>query len=59
MADVATVSVEPIEFIDLGAQRRRIGWMSHDGERLGPDLVCPRSGRRYREAGADRIEEIL
>jgi len=25
MADVATVSVEPIEFIDLGAQRRRIG----------------------------------
>ena len=25
MADVATVSAEPIEFIDLGAQRRRIG----------------------------------
>src|SRR3954462_419953 len=25
MAEVATVSVEPIEFIDLGAQRRRIG----------------------------------
>jgi len=25
MADVATVSVEPIEFVDLGAQRRRIG----------------------------------
>lgn len=25
MADVATVPVEPIEFIDLGAQRRRIG----------------------------------
>ena len=25
MADVAAVSVEPIEFIDLGAQRRRIG----------------------------------
>jgi len=25
MADVATVLVEPIEFIDLGAQRRRIG----------------------------------
>jgi UDP-2-acetamido-3-amino-2,3-dideoxy-glucuronate N-acetyltransferase len=42
-----------------GVPARRIGWMSHDGERLGPDLVCPRSGRRYREAGADRIEEIL
>jgi dTDP-4-amino-4,6-dideoxygalactose transaminase len=25
MADVTTVSVEPVEFIDLGAQRRRIG----------------------------------
>src|SRR6185369_4757876 len=38
-----------------GVPARRIGWMSHDGERLGPDLVCPRSGRRYREAGPDRI----
>ena len=41
-----------------GVPARRIGWMSHDGEKLGPDLVCPRSGRRYREAGPDRIEEI-
>jgi predicted dehydrogenase/acetyltransferase-like isoleucine patch superfamily enzyme len=42
-----------------GVPARRIGWMSHDGERLGADLVCPRSGRRYREAGSDRIEEIV
>jgi predicted dehydrogenase/acetyltransferase-like isoleucine patch superfamily enzyme len=41
-----------------GVPARRIGWMSRDGERLGPDLVCPRSGRRYREAGPDRLEEI-
>jgi len=41
-----------------GVPARRIGWMSRDGERLGPDLVCPRSGRRYREAGPDSIEEI-
>jgi len=41
-----------------GVPARRIGWMSHAGEKLGPDLVCPRSGRRYREAGPDRIEEI-
>lgn len=41
-----------------GVPARRIGWMSHDGERLGPDLVCPRSGRRYREAEPERIEEI-
>jgi UDP-2-acetamido-3-amino-2,3-dideoxy-glucuronate N-acetyltransferase len=41
-----------------GVPARRIGWMSHDGERLGPDLVCPRSGRRYRACGRDRLEEI-
>jgi len=38
---------------------RRVGWMSRDGERLGPDLVCPRSGRRYCQIGPDRIEEIV
>jgi len=42
-----------------GVPARHIGWVSHTGERLGPDLVCPRSGRRYREAGPDRIEEIV
>ena len=41
-----------------GVPARRIGWMSHAGERLGLDLVCPRSGRRYRETAADRLEEI-
>jgi acetyltransferase-like isoleucine patch superfamily enzyme len=41
-----------------GVPARRIGWISHDGERLGADLVCPRSGRRYREVGADRLEEV-
>jgi UDP-2-acetamido-3-amino-2,3-dideoxy-glucuronate N-acetyltransferase len=41
-----------------GVPARRIGWMSAAGERLGADLVCPRSGRRYREAGPDCIEEI-
>ena len=33
----------------VGVPARRIGWVSHDGERLGADLVCPRSGRRYTE----------
>lgn len=42
----------------VGSPARRIGWMSHDGERLGPDLVCPRSGRRYRAAGPDQLEEV-
>ncbi|GAB4370647.1 MAG: O-antigen biosynthesis protein WlbB [Kiloniellaceae bacterium] len=42
----------------VGVPARRIGWVSHAGERLGDDLVCPREGRRYRLAGPDLLEEI-
>lgn len=31
----------------VGNPARAVGWMSHEGEHLGPDLVCPRSRRRY------------
>lgn len=41
-----------------GVPARRIGWMSHAGARLGPDLVCPETGRRYRETAPDTLEEI-
>lgn len=41
-----------------GVPARRIGWMSHDGVKLGPDLICPETGRRYRETGPDTLEEI-
>ena len=41
-----------------GVPARRIGWMGHHGEKLGPDLVCPATGRRYRETEADQLEEI-
>ena len=30
-----------------GNPARRIGWMSRAGERLGSDLICPRTHRRY------------
>ncbi|MEI9932827.1 MAG: DapH/DapD/GlmU-related protein [Rhizomicrobium sp.] len=33
----------------IGAPAMRIGWVSRSGDRLGPDLVCPRTGERYRE----------
>jgi len=33
----------------VGSPARRMGWMSRAGERLGKDLVCPRTGERYRE----------
>jgi UDP-2-acetamido-3-amino-2,3-dideoxy-glucuronate N-acetyltransferase len=58
-AGAVVTSNVPAFALMAGAPARHIGWMSHDGERLGPDLVCPHSGRRYREAGPDRIEEIV
>jgi UDP-2-acetamido-3-amino-2,3-dideoxy-glucuronate N-acetyltransferase len=39
-----------------GVPAKRIGWMSRAGERLGPDLVCPRDGSRYRLVAGDRLE---
>lgn len=41
-----------------GVPARRIGWVSHAGETLGPDLTCRREGRRYRQTGQGRLEEI-
>ena len=41
-----------------GVPARRIGWMGRHGEKLGPDLVCPATGRRYRELRPNQLEEI-
>lgn len=41
-----------------GVPAKRIGWVSRSGERLGPDLVCPRDGSRYRENGAGALEMV-
>ncbi len=48
----------PAHALVVGVPAQRIGWMSHAGERLGPDLVCPREGRRYRQVGQDVLETI-
>ena len=32
-----------------GVPARQIGWVSRSGDRLGPDLTCPRTGERYSE----------
>ena len=53
---VVTTDVAPHALV-VGSPARRIGWMSHDGERLGDDLVCPRSGRKYREVDG-RLESL-
>jgi predicted dehydrogenase/acetyltransferase-like isoleucine patch superfamily enzyme len=47
----------PAHALVVGVPGRRIGWVSHAGERLGPDLVCPRTGRRYREVSG-QLEEL-
>ncbi|MCB2106830.1 MAG: Gfo/Idh/MocA family oxidoreductase [Rhodobacteraceae bacterium] len=54
---VVTKDVLPHALI-VGVPGKQIGWVSHDGEVLGDDLVCPRSGRRYKvEAG--QLAEIV
>ncbi|MGI8939456.1 MAG: Gfo/Idh/MocA family protein, partial [Iamia sp.] len=47
---VVTGDVAPHALV-VGNPARPVGWMSHDGERLGPDLVCPRTGRAYEVQG--------
>ena len=48
----------PAHAVVAGVPAKRIGWVSHAGERLGPDLICPRTGRRYQETAADELIEI-
>jgi UDP-2-acetamido-3-amino-2,3-dideoxy-glucuronate N-acetyltransferase len=55
---VVTKDVPPHALV-AGVPARRIGWVSHAGERLGPDLVCPRTGRRYRETSKDQLLELI
>lgn len=46
----------PAHALVVGVPARRVGWVSHAGERLGDDLVCPRDGRRYRRDGEGLVE---
>ena len=42
-----------------GVPARQIGWMGHAGVKLGPDLVCPETGRRYHVTKAGTLEETV
>ncbi len=46
----------PAYALMAGVPAKRIGWMSKRGARLGPDLVCPEDGTRYRETSDGRLE---
>lgn len=41
-----------------GVPAKRIGWMSHEGIKLGDDLKCPASGRQYTETDDGMLREI-
>ena len=41
----------------IGNPARPAGWVSRSGERLGEDLICPRSGERYRQT-TDGLEPV-
>lgn len=43
---VVTRDVAPHALV-VGNPARQIGWVSHAGERLDEDLICPRTGDRY------------
>jgi UDP-2-acetamido-3-amino-2,3-dideoxy-glucuronate N-acetyltransferase len=42
----------------VGNPARRMGWVSRQGERLSADLVCRRSGERYREISSSQLALI-
>ena len=44
---IVTHDVAPYALM-VGAPARKVGWMSRAGEKLGDDLVCPRTGEKYR-----------
>jgi UDP-2-acetamido-3-amino-2,3-dideoxy-glucuronate N-acetyltransferase len=51
---VVTRDVAPHALM-VGSPARRTGWVSRTGEKLGSDLVCPRTGERYRLTRPDHL----
>ncbi len=55
---VVTRDVPPHALM-VGNPARQIGWVSHAGERLGDDLVCPRTGTRYHFDSQGQLAESI
>jgi UDP-2-acetamido-3-amino-2,3-dideoxy-glucuronate N-acetyltransferase len=41
----------------VGVPAKRIGWVSHAGEILGTNLICPRTGQQYQDINGE-LKEI-
>ncbi len=54
---VVTGDVKPHALV-TGVPARQQGWVSHDGEVLGDDLTCPRSGRTYEVVDGELREQL-
>jgi UDP-2-acetamido-3-amino-2,3-dideoxy-glucuronate N-acetyltransferase len=55
----AVVTIDVPDFaLMAGVPARRIGWMSHHGQRLDRNLLCPATKHRYREVAPDRLVAI-
>ena len=46
----------PAHALVAGVPAKRTGWMSPAGERLGGDMVCPRTGRKFEERDGALVE---
>ena len=59
-AGAVVTSDVPSHALVIGNPARQSGWVSRDGEILGPDHVCPKTGEAYREdaAGLNLIEPL-
>jgi predicted dehydrogenase/acetyltransferase-like isoleucine patch superfamily enzyme len=54
---VITKDVKP-HAVMVGNPARQMGWVSHAGEKIGDDLICPREGRRYAIIDENLIEIV-
>jgi UDP-2-acetamido-3-amino-2,3-dideoxy-glucuronate N-acetyltransferase len=48
----------PAHALMVGSPAKRTGWMSRAGEKLPANLICPRTGERYKEVSPTILELV-